>query len=208
MGTRNLTMVYVDGDYRIAQYGQWDGYPSGQGITALEFIRDEFKPSFIFEQLPKIRQVKQKEIDDFNKKVGSENGWLDQAQAEIYHREFPYLTRDNGAKVLSMIQNSIDEEIILDNDLKFAADSLFCEWAYVIDFDRQTFEVYEGFNKKKLNDDERFSFLNKKCKKGKPGDTKFYPIKHVVTFSLKELPTNEEFLNHPAIQKAENREEE
>lgn len=26
MGTRNLTVVYIDGKYKVAQYGQWDGY--------------------------------------------------------------------------------------------------------------------------------------------------------------------------------------
>jgi len=39
MGTRNLTCVVSGGKYIIAQYGQWDGYPSGQGVTALEFLR-------------------------------------------------------------------------------------------------------------------------------------------------------------------------
>jgi len=27
MGTRNLTCVMKDGQYKVAQYGQWDGYP-------------------------------------------------------------------------------------------------------------------------------------------------------------------------------------
>lgn len=27
MGTRHLTAVVIDGDYKVAQYGQWDGYP-------------------------------------------------------------------------------------------------------------------------------------------------------------------------------------
>ena len=39
MGTRHLTAVHVDGEYKIAQYGQWDGYPEGQGMTALTFAR-------------------------------------------------------------------------------------------------------------------------------------------------------------------------
>jgi hypothetical protein len=40
MGTRNLVAVYLDGIHRIAQYGQWDGYPSGQGKTVLSFLRE------------------------------------------------------------------------------------------------------------------------------------------------------------------------
>lgn len=38
MGTRHLILVFYKGAYRIAQYGQWDGYPSSErlnGTTAL-----------------------------------------------------------------------------------------------------------------------------------------------------------------------------
>ena len=39
MGTRNLTCVIKDGKYRVAQYGQWDGYPEGQGMNILNFLK-------------------------------------------------------------------------------------------------------------------------------------------------------------------------
>ena len=39
MGTRNLTIAVMDGKTRVAQYGQWDGYPEGQGTTILEFLK-------------------------------------------------------------------------------------------------------------------------------------------------------------------------
>ena len=41
MGTRNLTVVFMDGEYKVAQYGQWDGYPEGQGITCFNFLHDK-----------------------------------------------------------------------------------------------------------------------------------------------------------------------
>ncbi|KAH0393586.1 hypothetical protein KCU89_g12258, partial [Aureobasidium melanogenum] len=40
MGTRNLTLVYYNGQYRIVQYGQWDGFPDGQGLNVLSFLLD------------------------------------------------------------------------------------------------------------------------------------------------------------------------
>lgn len=43
MGTRNLTMVKYNGEIKVAQYGQYDGYPSGQGLTALRLCRDKNK---------------------------------------------------------------------------------------------------------------------------------------------------------------------
>lgn len=41
MGTRNLTIVIdKQGALKVAQYGQWDGYPSGQGAVVLEFAKN------------------------------------------------------------------------------------------------------------------------------------------------------------------------
>ena len=36
MGTRHLVAVIHKDEYKVAQYGQWDGYPSGQGDTVLD----------------------------------------------------------------------------------------------------------------------------------------------------------------------------
>ena len=30
MGTRHLTAVVLNGDFKVAQYGQWDGFTNGQ----------------------------------------------------------------------------------------------------------------------------------------------------------------------------------
>ena len=39
MGTRNLTIVLKDGEHKVAQYCQWDGYPEGQGRTAFNLLK-------------------------------------------------------------------------------------------------------------------------------------------------------------------------
>ena len=43
MGTRHFVGVIADGKYKIAQYGQFDGYIEGQGATVLEFLSNMMK---------------------------------------------------------------------------------------------------------------------------------------------------------------------
>ena len=38
MGTRHLIEVKSGGELKVAQYGQWDGYPTGQGIGIANFL--------------------------------------------------------------------------------------------------------------------------------------------------------------------------
>lgn len=185
MGTRNLTMVIYKGETKVAQYGQWDGYPSGQGSTALEFLLNndlnKFKQKLDLCNFIDKSPRKQKEMENFLKKIGSENGWMNGEQAEKYHKKYPYLTRDNGAKILDLINDHKTEKTIwLNNSEEFAADSLFCEWAYVIDFDKNTFEVYEGFNKTPLTKEDRFFYLK--------GENDYEPVKMLKAYDLNNLP--------------------
>jgi hypothetical protein len=41
MGTRHLIKVIYNKETKVAQYGQWDGYPDGQGLTILNFLDEE-----------------------------------------------------------------------------------------------------------------------------------------------------------------------
>lgn len=194
MGTRNLTMVIHGGEVKVAQYGQWDGYPSGQGATALSFLRDADMDRFI-DRLGKVRWVTEDEVKQGYIDAGADPDaqWVTMDIAERFNKLFPFLSRDHGAGILSQILNSTGDEIPLRDSRDFAADSLFCEYAYVIDLDKRTFEVYEGFNKEPVPEGERFASLplrEKKCH----DSTQYYPIKHRITFSLDSLPTEEEFL--------------
>ncbi len=202
MGTRNLTMVISDGTTRIAQYGQWDGYPSGQGSTALNFLRecdvDKFK-----EQLQRCRFIesskrKQTELENFMKKIGAPNGWMTGEQADQYHKKYPFLTRDNGAEILNLIYDATgNDNLWLHDSSSFAADSLFCEWAYVIDLDKNTFEVYEGFNTQPLEEGQRFKDL-----KGED-NSDYSPVRMVKSYDIKNLPTVDVFISELEKQEEE-----
>ena len=192
MGTRNLTMVIdKEGETKVAQYGQWDGYPDGQGATALDFLHN-CDLEKLNEKLNELKWFTQDEL----KQLYSDENW---------RSKFPWLSRDLGADILNaiyfgkyeegssfsgkrIIECNVDKVI---NSEKFAGDSLFCEWAYVIDLQKGTFEVYEGFQKEPISEDERFySFFEQP----EHGTDAYYPVKKVKEWKLSELPTKEEFI--------------
>jgi len=191
MGTRNLTMVISGEQTKVAQYGQWDGYPEGQGKTILEFLQkcdlNKFK-----EQVNKLRWITDQETEEVEKNPD-------------WDEEYPYLSRNAGGQILGAIHEGkievnagLGSKKIVDCEVKFlvnsegfAADSLFCEWAYVVDLDKNTFEVYSGFNQEPLNENERFhSYFKEKEHRTE----QYHPVKFVSSFPLENLPTTEAFL--------------
>lgn len=191
MGTRHLTAVKINGEYKIAQYGQWDGYPSGQGQTAVKFLRSETNREKLKKMLKHCVWASQEEVSAKLKELGI-GEWMTMEEAEKYHAAFPFMSRDHGAGILSMVAKAHKDfrPIKLTNSLEFAADSLYCEWAYVVDFDTNTFEVYKGFNEAPLGENERFFSLPK-------SDTaagKYFPVRFVKSFKLGRLPAPEAFV--------------
>lgn len=194
MGTRNLTMVILDGKPKVAQYAQWDGYPSGQGVTALNFLKKNNLEKFK-ERLKDVRFANKKDTEErenFSKEIGINDGWMNSDQATKYNKKFPYDSRDHGAEILQMIMDS-EGTVVLQDSSDFAADSLFCEWAYVIDLDKNTLEVYKGFNKTPLKEKERFAYLQDKNRVDYTGDP-YYPVKFVKSYNLKRLPSVKKFI--------------
>lgn len=189
MGTRNTTMVISNGATKVAQYGQWDGYPGGQGATALKFL-------------------KRANLKTFKEKVDSLGVFSDQeieALGDDWKEMYGYLSRDLGADILNAIMFGEYEQSDYPNakklikcdikkvrlDENFPGDSLFCEWCYVVDLDKNTFEVYEGFNKTPLTENDRFFPLQAAIKER---EEKYYPVKLVKSYPLDKLPTDKEFI--------------
>ncbi len=77
MGTRNITRVIINGQVKVNQYCQWDGYPTGRGEEVMLFMRDV------------LRDGKYKEFETAIQK--SVLVHLQEEGAEIYCTGAPYL---------------------------------------------------------------------------------------------------------------------
>jgi hypothetical protein len=216
MGTRNLTMVISNGETKVAQYGQWDGYPSGQGVNILGFLQSlgtdkrvkeillkEYKKSGkAREDVKEFLKLKNLSIEIFKERLESLS-FFNKEEIDLINEDFnktikerPYLSRDIASEILwKIIEGNVDK---LFSHEDFAGDSLFCEWAYVIDLDKNTFEVYKGYNTKTIDETERFFYLQKE-------EEEYKPVILLKSYDLNNLPRLEEFLE---LEEKEEEEEE
>jgi hypothetical protein len=140
MGTRNLTVVKnLEGITKIAQYGQWDGYPSYSGVKALDFLRDETLVENLRNRLTLVEF-----IDDQEGEAIWEGFDHDYDDPTKYGNEYPGLTRDTGIKILQAVASATETLKTIDNT-EFAKDTLFCEGIYEVDFSTNKFtSTYDG----------------------------------------------------------------
>lgn len=170
MGTRHLVCVTLDGEFKVAQYGQWDGYPEGQGVGVLAFAREiATTPSALEAFKAKVRALRV----------------ADKSELDMSWRQRPEFSRDTGSKILQLVASGAAPSVFLQPE--FGADSLFCEWAYNLDLDANAMEVFKGFQKS-AHTEGRFSVM-------KPDrDNGYFPVRLVATFKLDSLPSAEDFV--------------
>ena len=170
MGTRNSTLVKINHEYVVAQYGQWDGYPEGQGKTILETLlscdlQELREKCYLVKQINEQKMKNIYEQAKWETKDKSEGSFMSMETANLIKSMYPQLSRDCGGEILREILNGARE---INRDVDFAMnDSTFCEWSYVVDFDEEKFEVYKGTAR---------------------------PDNLLVSYDLNSLPTVEQFL--------------
>lgn len=219
MGTRNLTMVIdKEGELKVAQYGQWDGYPEGQGTTILNFCKDKNNLGKLQAELKNIAFIYDNE---YLKKWYEEEycsrcpGWSNQPDLRTKEMEFWWdylMSRDIGGKILERIisvrdivsemfgERNLPKEhngkIVLYNDVNFGRDSLMCEWAYCVNFKTNKLECYKGFNKDKAREAEMFKATEEELKQQEEcfKERKYYGIWLVKEYDLNNLPEKEDFV--------------
>jgi hypothetical protein len=138
MGTRGAFGVIIGEQEKIG-YNQFDSYPDVQGIENLHWLRDA--------NLAEVRKLAEtaKVVDNDTKRpTKAEQADLKEYAVTSVSEQSPEdwycLTRQTHGHIGAMLECGYIED-----HHTFPLDSLFCEWAYIVDFDANVFEVYGGF---------------------------------------------------------------
>lgn len=146
MGTRHLTIIFYKGKYVVVQYGQWDGYPEGQGKTVVEFILVDGNLARLIRGLKFLRSPTDAEKIEISQAINH----LDRIKDPDQQLRFAMQTSRTGAKILQYISDSDVNTPVLKSkydpmdQLDFIFDYICCEWAYLLDLDENKLEVYSG----------------------------------------------------------------
>lgn len=169
MGTRGITKVIHNGSDVIRQYGQWDHYPAGQGVTALEFVQNPEKVEMLKKGLANIYYPSDEVLETLSKpythKAG-EHTMMSLEMGEKFSKDYPSLTRDTGAGILEVIASAEGlVPIHLESD-EFENDELWCEGVYTIDLDNETLTTKWGnvehiFSFAELREMSKEEYINK-----------------------------------------------
>lgn len=174
MGTRYLTAAFINGEYKVAQYGQYDGDPSHAGVHILRTLSGD-KTDALKKAVLECRFATAEEVEEFD------------ASRDMQEMLYPQMRSTVGGQILPMILN--DGIKVLENKLDLVKENWY-SWAYVIAFDSGKLEVYKGNNKEPLSEKERF-YLD-----GFVDDSGVYPPRKVAEFPLEKLPGEDEFIAH------------
>jgi len=176
MSTRGTWGFVLDGTEYLS-YNHSDSYPSGLGVDILAWAR-QADWSKVREQVAALTLVE----DDAEPTA-------EQAAATGLTPEHVSTGRDWYSLLRSTQgdpQATLDLGIMTDGH-EFPLDSLFCEWAYVIDLDAETLEVYQGFQKT-LPDAGRWAGREEEAQ------AEYKAIQRREAYPLSDLPSEEVFL--------------
>ena len=166
MGTRNLTIVRSKKKDKVIQYGQWDGYPEGQGRAISEFLRvadlNQFK-----KQVDSLKTYSKRAIKQAYKDAGhTGEDWVLMDIAKKVYAAHPALCRDHGAGILEFIYNGDVKKVALAPEWngKTVDEGSWVEYYYLIDLDNETIQM-NGGRKYSFKQWSKKDFIDKLVKK-------------------------------------------
>jgi hypothetical protein len=139
MGTRGLMAFTHNGEVK-AMYNHFDSYPTGLGTDMVNWIlgrQGDFSEAI--EQFERLAAIDEDVVPTTDQKL---------ALLRYLNLNVATQTSDDWYSLLRETQGNPVETLkagFFVDYFKFGFDSLFCEWAYVVDLDNQVLDVYKGF---------------------------------------------------------------
>lgn len=150
MGTRGAYGFRIEGQDKLS-YNHWDSYPSGLGEKLIKELGRSKRAEETFSQwLTRLRTIAKTIVLVDNdtpptaEEIKTLEKWTDLTVSEQTVDDWYCLLREAQGVLEPWIADNIT---VMFNGNGFMANSLFCEWAYVINLDTGMFETYKGFNK-------------------------------------------------------------
>ena len=200
MGTRHLITIVKDGEFKLAQYGQWDGMPFHQGSRILAFLKNGDLEA-LEKGVDKLFYCTEAEIDLLQQEAGVPAGqdWLDSAQSDRIKAMFPTIHRDAGAGIFDILEEGSSasrhhlparEGLIPTENNIVLAGRPDLEWVYTVDLDSGTFETYRAGCDTEL-EPTRFSDLIKEAYEGSDEEPCYLQL--VGSYRLDDLPSRHDY---------------
>lgn len=173
MGTRGAYGFYKNGTNKIT-YNHFDSYPEGLGADVVKFIQSTPVAELhtIFDEIEMIEENSKPTPEQIEKYQHFADTSVSSGSLEEW-----YVLLRHAQGDLSAFQKGLRH--MIDGGANFMKDSLFCEWAYVINLDENVLEVYEGFQKTPQNN--RYGTEE-------PDKMGYYNVKLVKTYPLDNIP--------------------
>lgn len=181
MSTRGLLAFHVDGQTK-ATYNHSDSYPGGLGLTALEFCR-QFAGEhgdILRSEVRELKPIAAPHTAPTAEEWEKFSQFASTAVGRSGERSWYQLLRQTQGQPGKILAAGYFEDAF-----DFGTDSLFCEWAFVVDLDAGNLDAYGGFNT---------AVEPVGLWADKPGRDEYKPITRVASFPLADLPSGQDFL--------------
>lgn len=150
MGTRGAVGFRVNKEDKVT-YNHYDSYPSGLGQEVLEFIQSNTIESL--KSAAENIQLIDMEVKPTKEQIKICKPWTDLSVSNQSTDDWYCLTR--------LAQGNLNAYVnglpYMNDGASFLLDSLFCEYAYIINLDTKKLEFYSGFNKKERERKGRYA---------------------------------------------------
>lgn len=179
MGTRGSFGTLSNGTLKLT-YNHWDSYPEGLGTDlAKQLVKLlEKHDQTSLKALADLVTVVDSDSKPTKEQIKKLSKWTDLNVSEKSTDDWYCVLRDLQGK-LDVI---LEEAGFMVDGNDFPKESLFCEWAYVANFDDMTLEIYKGFQTAKHS---KGRFADPACTE------EYKPVKLVKTLKLdKDLVSN------------------